>query len=159
MAVVMHVLLGPLLEEVVYRGLFLQLTRRYLPSSIAIILSSAIFAITHLPRGMGTVLVAFPMGCLFAWMVTRSGSLWPGLLCHAVFNYSAYFIVAPMFGISGNVMAHSSDTILPLTGLFLGGWIVLSVFMAVISFVMLTRNLTRRNTFAGADARHVTDAK
>ena len=144
LAILLHVLLGPLLEEVVYRGLFLQLARRYLPVWVAIAISSAVFAITHFPRGLGTVLLAFPIGCLYAWMVIRSGSLYPGYLCHAMFNFEVMFIISPLFGIREKVLALSPDTKLSLTEVFPAWWIVLSLAMVIASFVLLAREFTRR---------------
>jgi hypothetical protein len=148
LAILLHVLLGPLLEEVVYRGLFLQLARRYLPVWVAIALPSAVFAITHLPRGLGTVALAFPLGCLYAWMVIQSGSLYPGYLCHAMFNFAAMFIISPMFGIGKKVLALSPHTKFPLMEVFPAWWIVLSLFIALTSFIMLAREFTRRENAA-----------
>jgi hypothetical protein len=144
-----------MLEELVYRGLFLQLARRYLPAWLAIVLSSGIFAVTHLPRGLGTVVVAFPLGCLYAWMVIRSRSLYPGFLCHAMFNFAAMFVLAPLFGIDKKVLALAPNTTVPhpLTDLFPAWWIVLSVVMAGISFVMLKRQFGRRAIVVDARAR------
>jgi membrane protease YdiL (CAAX protease family) len=153
LAILLHVLLGPLLEEVVYRGLFLQLARRYLSLWIAIVLSSAVFAVTHLPRDLGTVIAAFPFACLFAWMVFRSGSLYPGYLCHAMFNFSAMFVVSPMFGIGKKVLELTPYTKLPLTEVFPAWWVVLSLFMALTSFVMLEREFTRRQAVADPGPR------
>jgi membrane protease YdiL (CAAX protease family) len=152
-AIALHVLLGPLLEEVVYRGLFLQLARRYLPVWVAIVLSSAVFAITHLPRGLGTVALAFPIGCLYAWMVMRSGSLYPGFLCHSMLNFTAMFIVSPLFGIGEKVLTLSPHTKFPLTEIFPAWWIVLSLFMALTSFTMLAWEFTRRENVADRGAR------
>jgi len=152
-AIALHVLLGPLLEEVVYRGLFLQLARRYLPVSVAIVLSSAVFAIWHFPRGLGTVALAFPIGCLYAWMVMRSGSLYPGFLCHSMFNFTAMFIVSPLFGIGEKLLALSPNTRFPLTEIFPLWWIVLSLLMALTSFIMLAREFTRRENAADPRTR------
>jgi len=143
-AIAFHVFLGPLLEEVVYRGLILQLARRYLPAWVAIVLSSAVFAITHLPRGLGTTALAFAIGSLYAWMVIRSISLYPGCLCHCMFNFSVMFIVSPLFGIGEKVLALSPNTKIPLTEVFPAWWIVLSLIMVVASFIMLAREFTRR---------------
>jgi membrane protease YdiL (CAAX protease family) len=143
LAILLHVLLGPLLEEVVYRGLFLQLARRYLPLWVAIVLSSAAFAITHLPRGFGTVAVAFPLGCLFAWMVVRSGSLYPGYLCHVMINFAAISIVAPLLSIGEKVPALLPPTKVPLTEAFHAWWILLSLVMAITTFIILNREFTR----------------
>jgi membrane protease YdiL (CAAX protease family) len=142
--VLLHVLLGPLLEEVVYRGLFLQLARRYMPAWIAIVLSSAIFAATHFMKGAAVTLLAFPMGCLFAWMTLRTRSLFPGFLCHAVFNYVGVLsVVAWLFSTSEKVLAMASNTKIPVTELFPVWWIVLSIVMTVISSIMLRREFAR----------------
>jgi membrane protease YdiL (CAAX protease family) len=142
-AIALHVLLGPLLEEVVYRGLFLQLARRYLPVWVAIAVSSAVFAITHLPKSPGTVVLAFPIACLYAWMVVRSGSLYPGLLCHSMFNFAAMFIVFPLFGIGKKILALPPNTRLILTEIFPAWWIVLSLLVTLASFIMLAEEFAR----------------
>lgn len=157
--VLLHDLLGPLLEEVVYRGLFLQLARRYMPAWIAIVLSSTVFAATHFMKGAAVTLLAFPMGCLFAWMTVRTRSLFPGFLCHAVFNYMATLsVVAGLFGTSEKVLAMAPNTRFPVTELFPAWWIVLSIVMAVISFVMLRREFTRRAPATDAERQPAPNA-
>jgi membrane protease YdiL (CAAX protease family) len=109
------VMLGPLAEEVLFRGfLFKQLlTRARWPLPWAIGVSAVAFALTHYrnvdlelagqiirlslgldPRGLGqvlswtggTILVLAPGGALFAWIFYRFGSLWPAIGLHACLN-------------------------------------------------------------------------
>jgi membrane protease YdiL (CAAX protease family) len=148
------IIIGPLLEEVIYRGLFLQLARRYTTAWKAIILSSAIFAVTHFMKGAGVTLLGFAMGCLFAWMVVRSGSLYPGFLCHAGFNLAAV-AAGSVFDINNKILAHppSSTFNHPLTELFPAWWIVLSIVMVATSFTMLARESGRCEIAAGAGTK------
>jgi membrane protease YdiL (CAAX protease family) len=153
------IIVGPLLEEVIYRGLFLQLARRYAPAWKAVILSSAVFAITHFMKGAGITLLAFAMGCLFAWMVVRTGSLYPGFLCHAVFNFAAV-AAGSVFGINHKILAQTPGSTFnqPLTELFPAWWIVLSIVMAATSFTMLAREFGRCQTAVGAGTKLTANA-
>jgi membrane protease YdiL (CAAX protease family) len=138
-AILTSIIVGPLLEEVIYRGLILQLARRYAPVWAAIVLSSAVFAATHLVKGAAVTLLAFPMGCLFAWMVVQRGSLYSAFLCHAAFNFAA-FASGSLFGINEKILAHTpGSTFNLLTELFPVWWILLSVVMARVSISMFAR--------------------
>src|SRR5262245_57805520 len=64
-----HVLVGPGIEELFYRGLLLQLGRRYLPVGLAVAISTIAFAVPHLSKSVGVTLVTLPAGCLISWMV------------------------------------------------------------------------------------------
>jgi uncharacterized protein len=153
------IIIGPLLEEVIYRGLFLQLARRYATAWKAIILSSAVFAVTHFMKGPGVTLLSFAMGCLFGWIVVRTGSLYPGFLCHAVFNFAA-FAAGSVFGINDKILSQTSGSTFnhPLTELFPAWWIVLSIVMAATSFSMLAREFGRREIAVGVGAKLTTNA-
>lgn len=89
MGVLLHVLVGPGLEELAYRGLVLQLGRRYLPAWLAVAISTVLFAVPHLSKGVGITLLTIPGGVLLSWMVMRSASLLPGFLCHLTFDFLA----------------------------------------------------------------------
>jgi membrane protease YdiL (CAAX protease family) len=82
------VIVGPLSEEVLFRGVFMQLGIRYLPIPIAISSTAILFALSHqalwllLPIGaLGIVLG------LLAWWTRNVTSAW---LCHALFNLAAF---------------------------------------------------------------------
>jgi len=78
-------LLAPLLEETIFRGfLFKAFANRWQPWPAAL-LSSALFAIMHGYSLFGTVMV-FLYGMIFTGLYHRTGSLWPGMICHAAGN-------------------------------------------------------------------------
>jgi len=147
----LHVFLGPLVEEIVYRGLFLQVGRRYLPAWTAVGLSSLVFALTHLMRGPATVLIAFAMSLLISWVFIRSGSLIPGYVLHATFNYAALFVVAPMLNFTDKQLAVAPGSRIPLGELMPAWWIGISIAVAIGSIVLLRREFKRDKT--GLDAR------
>ena len=78
------VLLGPLAEEVFFRGfVFAGLVRR-LGMSRALAASSLIFALFHVdPRVMVPIFVT---GLLLAWLYHKTGSLWGSFVAHATQN-------------------------------------------------------------------------
>ena len=96
----------PLLEEFFYRGVILQILRRYTPLWFAVLFSAAFFGITHLGQGIATALNALLLGCLFAWLLVASGSLYPSILCHSAFNFSWLFLIAPGFGVTEKMLQH-----------------------------------------------------
>lgn len=75
-------LLVPLIEEVIYRGFFLYGLLSRGPV-VAIVASSALFALFHPPASMPTV---FVIGLVFAVMALRSQILWPGMIAHTTYN-------------------------------------------------------------------------
>lgn len=71
-------------EEFFFRG-FMQrrLLRRWSPWT-AILVTSFFFAILHvMPAAMA---LAFPLGIWLGVLAWRTGSIWPGVFCHAVIN-------------------------------------------------------------------------
>lgn len=83
------VLVGPLVEEVLFRGALLALLRTRLGDGWAIGLSSVFFGVIHLPD-LGGAWYAIPnlilVGAFCAWLRVRSRSLWPAYACHAANN-------------------------------------------------------------------------
>lgn len=78
---------GPIFEELMFRGWVLfGFMNRYTPRR-AIVFSSLIFGLLHLNPVM--IAYAFPFGCLCAWMVKRTGSLLPAIVSHIIVNTAA----------------------------------------------------------------------
>lgn len=78
------VLLGPIMEELFFRGAVTkELLRRYRPS-VAILVSGLCFGLIHVNPAQ--VLPACFMGFLLAWLYHRTGSLIPGILIHVLNN-------------------------------------------------------------------------
>jgi membrane protease YdiL (CAAX protease family) len=89
--------LGPLVEELLFRGVLLSALIQ--PAWIqrwrvgwAVTLSSLAFALVHLP-GLHWQWYALPQLMLLAlaltWLRLRSGSIWPGVLAHGAYNLLA----------------------------------------------------------------------
>jgi membrane protease YdiL (CAAX protease family) len=71
-------------EEILFRG---YVQRRFLErwsAWVALLVTSVNIAIFHvMPHA---ILAAFPLGLWFGVLAWRSGSIWPGILCHAAVN-------------------------------------------------------------------------
>jgi uncharacterized protein len=78
------VVVGPVSEELIFRGVLLRgFLENYRPW-VAILLSSLLFAFIHLNPWQSAP--AFVLGCLFAWFVARTGSLVPAIVGHVLNN-------------------------------------------------------------------------
>jgi len=89
------VLLAAVCEEVLFRGLILQLLARRSGWASAILLGAVLFSAFHLdPVGF---LPRLPIGLFLGLLVWRSGSLYPAVLAHGTFNFVGLFIV-PLAG-------------------------------------------------------------
>jgi membrane protease YdiL (CAAX protease family) len=80
------VIVSPLLEEVIFRGILLQLFRRYLPLWFAVLIATSLFAFGHIGISLQNVFAAFLIGLFLTWLFVRSDSLYPGILAHAGAN-------------------------------------------------------------------------
>lgn len=76
--------LAPLVEEAFFRGFVDQALRTSgFTGWGGILIGAGFFAMQHPPASMPPV---FVLGILCAWLFRQSGSLWPGVLAHAVYN-------------------------------------------------------------------------
>ena len=84
-------LIGPLSEEVIFRG---AMERRLLEKNwnpwFAIVISAALFAVSHLNFAQG--LTAFVIGIFMGWVYYRTRSIWVTALIHMVNNTVACLI-------------------------------------------------------------------
>lgn len=94
---VVVVTIGPLVEELLFRGVLLSALLRRLRPLAAVVLSALVFALAHLPD-LHWLWYGLPdlalLGIAFAWLRLRSGSLWPAILAHACNNL---LVMAAMF--------------------------------------------------------------
>ena len=93
-------------EELLFRGLFLRgFVLRY-GRGPALALSSLLFAVVHLnPWGFASIFLA---GWLLGWLVLRSGSLWPAILVHGVYNLFSVLLL--VVSIDGTLTPHALAT-------------------------------------------------
>jgi membrane protease YdiL (CAAX protease family) len=82
----MAVIVAPVAEEMIFRGYFYGVIRRYGGRIPAILISSLLFAAihVHLPSFPGLFLLAVTLCFLYE----RTGSLWSNITMHAAFNAS-----------------------------------------------------------------------
>jgi len=77
-------LIGPICEEIIFRGVILEgLSKQYKPIN-AIVFSAFVFAIIHLQPLQ--VINAFFIGLAFGWIYLRTKSLWVCIFAHVLYN-------------------------------------------------------------------------
>ncbi|HWU75726.1 MAG TPA: CPBP family intramembrane glutamic endopeptidase [Rhodanobacter sp.] len=98
--VLVVVTMGPLVEELLFRGVLLSALLQRWGKLAAIGLSSLAFALAHLP-GLDWHAFALPdlllLALALAWLRLRSESIWPGVIAHGANNLlavAAWFIAA-----------------------------------------------------------------
>ncbi len=87
------VILAPLVEELIFRGLVMGHLLTKMRRPMAILLSSVIFGLIHL--NMLQILYAALMGALLAFIYVRSQSIWAAIFAHAGFNLVG--VIAQLF--------------------------------------------------------------
>jgi membrane protease YdiL (CAAX protease family) len=98
--------IGPLAEELIFRGVIMgSLLERYSVTR-AVLISSAVFAAMH----YASCVFAFGIGIVYAAMAVRYGSLWPGIALHCLGNSVGTIpYVAPFFKNKSAESIHSLD--------------------------------------------------
>ncbi len=95
--VLLGVVVAPLAEEMIFRGLILRGLLRRFRQDHAIALSALLFAVIHVD--LYQVITVFFMGLFLGWVFTRTGSLWACLLAHAAANGIGW-VAVNLFGLS-----------------------------------------------------------
>lgn len=90
LGIIAIVIVGPVLEEMLFRGaITTELLKHYSPK-VAIVLSALMFGVFHINPAQ--ILTATLMGLLLAWLFYRTRSLMPGILVHILNNgLSVYY--------------------------------------------------------------------
>lgn len=89
----------PFNEEVLYRGYLTRLlVERVKGRALAVIVSCVVFGATHLFLGPGLAVYATLWSLVPAWLLLKSGSVWPGVVVHAANNLFAYLVVPHFVG-------------------------------------------------------------
>jgi membrane protease YdiL (CAAX protease family) len=78
---------APLAEELTFRGFFYGvLAASPAGPTVAIIASSALWAALHASYSAYGLAAIFLIGLYLGWLRQKTGSLWPPVICHAVYN-------------------------------------------------------------------------
>ncbi|HDR8196768.1 CPBP family intramembrane glutamic endopeptidase [Bacillus thuringiensis] len=84
-AFVSAAIISPIYEEIFYRGFLYRWLRTRFGMIGAILLSSLIFTIVHIPT-YNAMPVNFLSGIVFAWAYERTNSIWPSVIIHGLTN-------------------------------------------------------------------------
>ena len=126
--------LGPVVEEVFFRGVLTrELLKRYKPTT-AILVSGLVFGIIHINPAQ--VVGACISGFFFAWLYARTRSILPGILIHILNNgLSVYLMRAyPEVETAGELLGST-------------GYAVLLAVSAVVLILSMAWLLRRQNHF------------
>ncbi len=78
------VLVAPVVEEVIFRGLAYTRMKQGMPAAVAMVLSALLFGAAH--GQLLWMLYTAVFGMVLAWVLERTGSLFPCILLHAGYN-------------------------------------------------------------------------
>lgn len=96
MTFVSLVILPPLVEEIMVRGFLYSTLKKALPTVVAVVATSLIFASAHLPEGgaAGPLYIAaldtFVLSLVLIYLREKTGSLWASITLHACKNGVAF---------------------------------------------------------------------
>lgn len=86
--------IGPFVEETLFRGFLLLLWKERFGLPIAFAVSTILFALLHfIPFGIGAVILILPWSIIPAILALRAKSLWPAFVMHLVNNTLAYIVI------------------------------------------------------------------
>lgn len=91
------VIMGPIMEEIIFRGLILRELRKNLPITAAIIIQGVLFGIYHLNmlQSIYTAFIGIMLGFVFAW----TGSIWASIIVHVFSNFTNIFLDKVLGGV------------------------------------------------------------
>ncbi len=125
---------APFMEELMFRGAIEgHFLRQGKSPSFAIVISGLLFGLYHMNPAQ--IPFAFLLGCLLGWLYYRTGSLWPGILCHAV-NNSLAVILSFVYTDKDNISDIITNSALKW-GLALAGIIITVLLVIIISRIVL----------------------
>lgn len=94
LAIASTVILAPVVEEFIFRGVALHTYRVVRGTVFAIFSTSILFSITHGSLAHG--LAVFPLGFVSALLALKTGQLWPSIFLHLLNNSLALAIQQPV---------------------------------------------------------------
>lgn len=85
------VIVAPVCEEILFRGIFYRFFSTRSSSLVALIISSLFFAALH--GHFASFLPLFLLGMLLGETYIKTGNLWPSIFLHACFNFTSLLFV------------------------------------------------------------------
>ncbi len=97
LAFITLVVLAPLAEEVLFRGYLYGKLQKYVPVIPALIVTSLLFGMAHLPGSdhiqWSVALDTFALSIILCLLRTITGSIWAGVLLHMTKNAIAFYLI------------------------------------------------------------------
>lgn len=84
LAVLMVIVVGPVVEEIVFRGVLLEAFESHSSATVAVIAQALLFSLYHFTPWM--VVPTFVLGLAAGWIARQRESLWPAIALHALYN-------------------------------------------------------------------------
>ncbi len=88
--------IGPILEELVYRGIVFNKLKTYYSINKSIIISSIIFALMH-TNGLFQMVFAFIFGLLFSYIYNKTNDIKLSITSHIIVNLTSVLVVPILF--------------------------------------------------------------
>ncbi len=108
-------LLGPVLEELIFRGVLLEGLRKY-GNTFGIVMSSVLFGLMH--QNFSQCFPAICMGLVWAYMAVKFNSLIPSTLLHIINNSLSALLLILMDGIDLTSIEGMTETLIKSIPLF-----------------------------------------
>ena len=89
---VSSVVVAPVIEEIVFRGIILIGLAKKFPLWVAAIISALAFALLHGQINVG--IYTFIFGIILSYTYIRSGSIYPGIMAHFINNLIAFWLIS-----------------------------------------------------------------
>lgn len=110
-------LLAPIGEELLFRGVIQGYASKYMAPSLAVIFQGLLFGIYHGNPVQGVY--AAVLGCILGFVVYKTNCLFPSILLHFCINASLYIIPASWFAETTRCLIITGCTTLSFTALIL----------------------------------------
>ena len=127
------VILGPILEEIVFRGLIFNEMKKQLGLITSVFLQAAVFALYH--GNISKIIYTFFAGIFFALVYNYTSSILASILCHTSSNFLTIFFVSKIL-MHLFKLKHFNENIIPITITI----ICIAIIMLVFSLIKLKKH-------------------
>lgn len=90
-SILIYIFFGPIVEEIVFRGVVLGGLVNVTNGVVAVVVSALIFAGIHAAGGAGQITASFIGGLLYGWLYLRTRSIVPTSVAHIIYNAVAFY--------------------------------------------------------------------
>lgn len=91
--IIVAVLLGPVIEELVYRGVIIDILGRWFRGFVCVAASALLFSLVHIPEGFVDFLLVFLVGICFGVVYIIDGNLIPSTIAHSLSNAAVLIFI------------------------------------------------------------------